>query len=126
MGTRLCSRLTLFDGRDQSQCLTAELGTDTVHSWASCREVLLFLSPWHCLVGCLGGLLLPGAAPCPMLPRGCPGPGPHWPLWWLLWYSLKATADLPPARQGKNRCFHHGHLRSLNFLPLEPLPVLAW
>lgn len=30
-----------------------------------------------------------------------------------------------PTRQGKNRCFHHGRLRSLNFLPLELLPVLA-
>lgn len=81
---------------------------------------------WQCLVDCLGGPLLPGAAACPpLLPHGCPSSGPHWPLWWLLWDSLKATADLPPARRGKNRCFHRGHLRSLNFLPLEPLPVLA-
>lgn len=30
-----------------------------------------------------------------------------------------------PTRQGKNRCFHHGHLCSLNFLPLELLPALV-
>lgn len=77
----------------------------------------------------LGGLLgwfsaTLGCPPSSLLPHSCPSPGPHWALWWLLWDSFKATADLPP-RQGKNRCFHQGHLRSLNFLPLEFLPALA-
>lgn len=77
----------------------------------------------------LGGLLgwfsaTLGCPPSSLLPHSCPIPGPHWALWWLLWDSFKATADLPP-RQGKNRCFHQGHLRNLNFLPLEFLPALA-
>lgn len=29
---------------------------------------------WHCLVGCLGGPLLPGAVTPPPLPHSCPRP----------------------------------------------------
>lgn len=37
----------------------------------------------------------------------------------------KPPLNYLPTRLGKNRCFHHGHLRNLNFLLLEPLPVLT-
>lgn len=130
LGTGLCSRLTLSHSKDWSECLRAELGTDMVPSWGSSREALSLLCP---RLACPGtaqwavwvALCCLGLPPCPLLPHGCPSPGPHWPLWWLLWDSLKATADLSPSRQSKNRCFHRGHLRSLNFLPLEPMPVVA-
>lgn len=77
----------------------------------------------------LGGRL-PG---WPSATWGCPAP---------LWLSRLAevlagpgggrsgTCSKPPltclpTRQGKNSCFHRGHLRSINFLPLEPLPALG-
>lgn len=65
-----------------------------------------FLAPWP--EAALTGIAWWAAwmvLSCPGLPlspwpHGCPGPGPPWPLWWLLWDSLKTTADLPPHPPG--------------------------
>lgn len=98
------SRPTVSHHKDLSECWESRTGD-------RCSALLGpseggYLAPWastgltRCCSGGLPGWPL-AAMGCPTpFAHDCPSPGPHWPLWWLLWDSLKATADLRPHPPG--------------------------